>query len=99
MNVGECVSRYGANVRRMGLRMSCAQVLVALARGKCRRRDIVADSGLKGNTARISVTVLRGQGIVWCAGTVKPRVYFLTQEGVRVARELMIMTREDGDDE
>lgn len=99
MNVGECVSRYGANVRRMGLRMSCAQVLVALATGKCRRRDIVADSGLKGNTVTDILAVLRGQGIVWCVGTVKPRVYFLTQEGVRVARELMNMKREDGDDE
>lgn len=95
MNSVECVSRFACNVRRLGLRLSGAQVLVALAKGISRHKDIVADTWLHPNTVTNVLAVLIGQGLVKYASTLSPRAYFLTERGIQEAKDLMDMRREE----
>lgn len=98
MNSVECITRFTHNVRRLGLQLSGAQVLLALIKGLHRHRDIVADSGLHANTVTNILSVLVAQEVVYVSCAVRPRLYFLTERGVREARMLMDMKREEGSD-
>lgn len=95
MNSVECASRFACNVRRLGLRLSGAQVLVALAKGIRRHKGIVTDTGLHGNTVTNVLAVLIDQGLVKYASALKPRLYLLTERGMREAKDLMDMRREE----
>lgn len=98
MNSVECVTRFTRNVRRLGLRLSGVQVLLALIKGLSRHKDIVADTGLHANTVTNILSVLVAQGVVCVSCTLRPRLYFLTERGVREARMLMNMERKEGSD-
>lgn len=93
MRVIDCLCSFAANVRGLSLRLSSAQVLLALAAGRRLHRGIVAVCGLHENTVTNILQRLIDQGFVGFGGTNFRRRYFLTPDGEREVRMLMRMDR------